>query len=362
MASRHALLAGGGTGGHIFPALALGAELLRRGWRVSFVGTAHGMEATLVPARGFAFHALPARPLLGRGALAQARALATVTRSALAARALVRREAVDVVVGTGGYASAPAVLGAWLARRPALLFEPNAHAGRANRWLSRFASAAAVAFAPAATELACATEVSGVPVRPEFFAVPEALPGAPDPAVLVLGGSQGAQSLNRALPAAVARLAERLPGLRIVHQCGARHLEEARALWAAAAPRARVEVLPFVEDVAGAMAAADLVVSRAGAVTLAEICAAGRPALLLPLGVAGGHQIDNARVLQAAGAARLLLPEELGPEALAAALGALLIDRAGLAGMARAARALARRDAAARIADRVEALARGTAA
>ncbi|MGE5232636.1 MAG: undecaprenyldiphospho-muramoylpentapeptide beta-N-acetylglucosaminyltransferase, partial [Acidobacteriota bacterium] len=339
MASRHALLAGGGTGGHIFPALALGAELLRRGWRVSFVGTAHGMEATLVPARGFAFHALPAKPLLGRGALAQVRALATVTRSALAARALVRREAVDVVVGTGGYASAPAVLGAWLARRPALLFEPNAHAGRANRWLSRFASAAAVAFAPAATELACATEVSGVPVRPEFFAVPEALPGAPDPAVLVLGGSQGAQSLNRALPPAVTRLAERLPGLRIVHQCGVRHLDEVRALWAAV-PGARVEVVPFVEDVAGAMAGADLIVSRAGAVTLAEICAAGRPALLLPLGVAGGHQIDNARVLQAAGAARLLLPEELGPEALAAALGALLIDRTGLAAMAHAARAL----------------------
>lgn len=356
MAERHALLAGGGTGGHVFPALALAAELGRRGWRVSFLGTAQGMEARLVPARGIPFHALPARPLLGRGGIAQGRALLTLGRSAFAARTLLRRLGVDVVVGTGGYASAPAVLGAWLARRPVLLFEPNAHAGRANRWLSRFASGGAAAFAPAALELACPTVVTGVPVRPEFFAVPEELPGAPAPSLLVLGGSQGAQAINRALPTALAGLVSRWPGLRVVHQCGARHREAVRAAWSAQGLGAGVEAVSFIEDVASAMAAADLVVSRAGASTLAEICAAGRPALLLPLAVAGGHQIANARLLEAAGAARVLEPEAVAGGGLGAALAALLADRPALRRMGRAARSLARAGAAAAIADRVEAL------
>jgi len=356
---RHALLAGGGTGGHVFPALAVAEELAARGWRVSFAGTPYGLEARLVPERGIPFHGLPARPLLGRGPLARARALATLARSAVAAAALVRRLDAAVVLGTGGYASAPAVVGGRLAGRPVLLLEPNARAGVANRWLSRWATAAAVGYAETARGLRCPATVTGVPVRRAFFAVPP-LPAAMEIAggVLVLGGSQGARQLNQALPAAAALLAAGMPGLRIVHQAGARNLDETRAAYAAAGvPAAQVEVVPFLDDVAGAMAASALLVSRAGAITVAEICAAGRAALLAPLAIARGHQEDNARLLAAAGAAELLTAADLAPEPLAARLGALLGDGARLAAMGRAARALARPDAAAAIAGQLESLA-----
>jgi UDP-N-acetylglucosamine--N-acetylmuramyl-(pentapeptide) pyrophosphoryl-undecaprenol N-acetylglucosamine transferase len=381
--ARHALLAGGGTGGHVFPALAVAEELLARGWRVSFAGTPTGLEARLVPERGIDFHVLPARPLLGRGPVAQARALATLARSAVSAAGLIRRLRVTAVLGTGGYVSAPAVVGGRLTGRPVLLLEPNARAGVANRWLSRCATAAAVGYAETARGLRCPATVTGVPVRPEFFAVPElsrnaaggvsGLSGAGElstseaPAILgatrallVLGGSQGARQLNRALPAAAALLLAGMPELRIVHQAGARHLDETRAAYAAAGASPRqVQVVPFLDDVAGAMAACSLLVSRAGAVTVAEICAAGRAALLAPLAIAKGHQQDNARVLAAAGGAEVLALPDLEPAPLASRLGALLADGPRLAAMGRAARALARPDAAAAIAGLLEELAGG---
>lgn len=355
----HVLLAGGGSGGHVFPALAVGAELASRGVRVSFAGAPQGMEARLVPRAGIAFHGLPARPLVGRGPLDKVRAAGTLLRSTLAARRLVRRLGADAVVGTGGYASAAAVLGARLARRPAMLVEPNARAGAANRFLSRFVAAAAIADPGAARDLACETELTGVPVRPEFFAVHEALPGAPAPALLVLGGSQGAQALNRTLPPALAAVAARGVAFTLVHQAGERHAEPTREAYAAAGFGAdRVRVVPFVDDVAAAMAAADLVLSRAGAITLAEICAAGRPALLLPLAIAGGHQVENARSLAARGAAALLVPAEATPDRAAELLATLLADRAALQAMGRRARTLAMPGAAAAIADRALVLAR----
>ena len=382
----HALLAGGGTGGHVFPALAVAEELLARGWRVSFAGTASGLEARLVPERGIDFHVLPARPLLGRGPRARVRALATLARSAVSAAGLIRRLGVTAVLGTGGYVSAPAVVGGRLTGRPVLLLEPNARAGVANRWLSRFATAAAVGYEETARGLKCPATVTGVPVRPAFFAVP-VLSGATEGGVsgepgavaetsggfgatrasrasslLVLGGSQGARQLNRALPAAAALLLAGMPELRIVHQTGARHLDETRAAYAAAGATARqAEVVPFLDDVAGAMAACRLLVSRAGAITVAEICAAGRAALLAPLAIAAGHQQDNARVLAAAGGAEVLALPDLEPAPLAARLGALLGDGPRLAAMGRAARALARPDAAAAIAGLLETLAGGPA-
>ena len=384
--ARHALLAGGGTGGHVFPALAVAEELLARGWRVSFAGTASGLEARLVPERGIDFHVLSARPLLGRGPVAQALALATLARSAVSAAGLIRRLGVTAVLGTGGYASAPAVVGGRLTRRPVLLLEPNARAGVANRWLSRFATAAAVGYAETARGLKCPATVTGVPVRAEFFSVPElsrnamggiswfsspaepgtseapAALGATRASLLVLGGSQGARQINRALPAAAALLLAGMPELRIVHQAGARHLDETRAAYAAAGASPRqVQVVAFVDDVAGAMAACSLLVSRAGAITVAEICAAGRAALLAPLAIAKGHQQDNARLLATAGGAELLALPDLEPAPLAARLGALLGDGPRLAAMGRAARALARPDAAAAIAGLLEELAGGRA-
>jgi len=368
-AERHALLAGGGTGGHVFPALAVADELLARGWRVSFAGSPGGLEARLVPERGIPFHGLAARPLLGRGPLAQALALATLARSAASAAVLIRRLGATVVLGTGGYVSAPAVVGARLAGRPVLLLEPNARAGVANRWLSRWATAAAVGYAATADGLHCPATVTGVPVRRAFFAAPAPPPAgaaattpagaaAPPPRLLVLGGSQGARQLNRALPAAAAQLLAAMPELRILHQAGARHLDETRAAYAAAGvPATRAEVVPFLDDVAGAMAASGLLVSRAGAITVAEICAAGRAVLLAPLAIAAGHQQDNARLLAAAGGAEVLGVADLEPGPLAARLAGLLGDGARLAAMGRAARSLARPDAAAAIADRLAALA-----
>ncbi len=359
----HVLLAGGGTGGHVFPALALAEELGRRGWALSFAGTESGLESRLVPARGLAFHHLPARPVVGRGPLDQAAAAWTLLSSAVAARRLVRRLETRVVVGTGGYASAPAVLGARLAGRPALLVEPNARPGAANRWLSRFAQRAVVAYSDAARGLRCPAVETGVPVRAEFFALPPPPPAAP-PRLLVLGGSQGARQLNLALPAALAAVRATRGGelpLRVLHQTGPRHLEETRAAYAAAGLE-EVQLAPFLDDVAAAMAGSHLVVSRAGAMTLAEICAAGRPALLLPLAIAGGHQVDNARILESAGAARVLAAAEFTPAPLAVVLDELVAAPARLAEMGRAARALARPGAAAAIADQVEELAQSRGA
>ena len=369
----HALLAGGGTGGHVFPALAVGEELVRRGWRVSFAGMAEGMEARLAAERGLPFHALSARPLLGRGLRAKAAALRTAASGAVAAARLVRRLGVDVVLGTGGYVSVPAVLGARLARRPVLLLEPNARAGVANRWLARWANGAAVAFAETRRDLRCPSIVTGVPVRAAFFAVGPPPPlGASDskrsdarPHLLVLGGSQGARQVNRLLPAAVARARRELPGLSVLHQAGVKNVEETRAGYRAAGLSSpAVEVVPFLDDVAGAMAASHLLVSRAGAITVAEICAAGRGALLLPLSIAQAHQVDNARLLAAAGAAEKMVAGSAGEagedatgEDLGARLTALLADPGRLAAMGRAARALARPDAVAAIADRLAELA-----
>ncbi len=353
-APRYALLAGGGSGGHVFPALAIGDELARRGWRVSFAGTATGMEARLVGTRGLDFVPLAARPLVGRSLAGRVAAAATLAGSALRARREIRSRGVDLVIGTGGFASAPAVVGAALARRPSLLVEPNAAAGAANRWLSRLAAGAALAYESTAKELACPSFVSGVPVRDAFFAAPplfESPLAALAPRLLVLGGSQGSRRLNLLLPPAVALAAERLPALAVVHQCGEKNLDEARELWQAAGVAERVDLRLFIDDVAAAMASATLVVSRAGAITLAEICASGRPSILVPLALAGAHQDANARRLEASGAALRLDETTATPEELATLLVELLAAPARVASMGRAARALARQGAAANIAD-----------
>ncbi len=364
--SRHALLAGGGTGGHVFPAIAVGRELAARGWRISYTGSETGLEARLVPKEGWPFHPLPAKAFLGRGVGAKLSALATLARSSFAARSLVKRLDVDAVLGTGGYASAPAVVGARLAGRPIVLLELNARAGVANRALARCATTAAVAFEDTRRDLSCPSAVTGVPVRDAFFAAPSGLPDGP-PRLLVLGGSQGARQVNRALPQAAPRLLAAIPELTITHQAGGKNVDEALAAYRAsglsAEQLARVAVVPFIEDVAGALSASHLIVSRAGAVTVAEICAAGRPALFLPLTIAKGHQVENARLLERAGAAEVLVEAGESPagafsERLADRLTALLSDCETLARYGAAARGLARPGAVAAIADEIEKVAR----
>jgi UDP-N-acetylglucosamine--N-acetylmuramyl-(pentapeptide) pyrophosphoryl-undecaprenol N-acetylglucosamine transferase len=354
----HLLLAGGGTGGHVFPALAVAVAAQRRGSRVSFVGGT-GMESRLVPERGIEFHALPAKPMLGRGLAAKAGAAVTLMTSTWRARNLARRLAPNAVLGTGGYASAAPVLGARLAGAPVILLEPNAAPGGANKGLSRFARGACIAFREAAEELACTSWLTGVPVRDELFAIPDGLPPfEPATQLLVLGGSQGAKQINELMPQALSALAASGTPLRVVHQCGANHVDSTRDAYLAAGVGATVHVVPFIADVPAAMAAAHLVVSRAGAITLAELCAAGRPSLLVPLSIAAGHQIDNARSLENAGAARLLRGDEASAERLTSLLGELLADRERLAGMAAAARRLARPGAADAIVDRLAEVAR----
>jgi len=356
---RHVLLAGGGTGGHVFPALAVAEELLARGWRVSFTGSPTGMEARLVAERGLEFHPLAAAPLVGRGVFGKVGALATLGRSGAAAASLIRRLGADAVLGTGGYVSAPALLGARLARRPVLLLEPNARAGVANRWFSRWATGAVVGYRETIQDLKCPCWVTGVPVRAAFFSVPALQAPIDALRLLVLGGSQGARQVNAALPEAAARLLALLPSLTILHQAGARNLEETRAAYAALGlGEPRVEVVPFLDDVAGAMARSHLLVSRAGAITLAEICAAGRPSVLIPLSIAQGHQMDNARLLADSGGAAVVPSDQLTPERLAGVLAELLGDAERLVRMGHAASALARPRAVKDIADRLEELER----
>jgi UDP-N-acetylglucosamine--N-acetylmuramyl-(pentapeptide) pyrophosphoryl-undecaprenol N-acetylglucosamine transferase len=334
----------------VFPALAVGEELGRRGWRVSYTGTATGMEASIAASRGLDFHALDASAVTGRRTLDRAAAMWVLLRSTLRARRLVRRLEAQVVVATGGYACVPAALGAWSLGRPVVLVEPNASAGLANRALSRIAAAAAVAWPEAARALHCPARETGVPVRREFFAAPEELPAGPPWRLLVLGGSQGATMLNEAVPPALDRLRQRGLPLSVVHQSGRGKEDGPRRAYSESAIDARVT--PFLDDVPGAMAASHLVLSRAGAVTLAEICAAGRPAVLFPLALAAGHQVENARALERAGAAEVV-EGAVETAVLAERLGRLLEPRS-LSSMARAARSLGRPGAAAAIAALIE--------
>ena len=355
-APRKALLAGGGSGGHVYPALAIGEELTRRGWNVALAGSPTGMEARIATDRGVDFVPLPARPLLGKSLWAKLVALATLVRSAFAARRVVREKAFTIVVGTGGYASAPAMLGGRLAHRPTVLLEPNAEAGLANRWASRFADAAAVAYEATAARLRCLSWVTGVPVRAAFFDIAP-LRTEGKPRLLVLGGSQGSQRINRLMPDVLSPLFDRLPELSVLHQCGEANLEATVAAYRAAGlDTPRLRIAAFLDNVPAAMAAVDLVVSRAGAITLAEICAAGRPAVLLPLAAAGDHQLANARHLADAEAATLIEDVALDADRLRADLAGLLADRARLVRMGAAARNLAHPQAASAIVDRIEAL------
>lgn len=346
---RAMVIAGGGTGGHVFPGLALAAEIRRRepGREVGWIGARGGLEAALVPRAGLPLTLLPMGGLLGRGVAKQVVALAQAKFAFLRClgRFLIRRPA--LTVGVGGYASGPAVLASAVLGVPTILLEQNAVPGTTNRWLSRLARAAAVAFPETSGALACRTVVTGNPVRAEVAAVPERTPG-PARRILIVGGSRGAHQINRAAAGAAADLAR--TGLYLVHQTGeADHEEVARAYRQAGVSG---EVHRFIDEMDAQYAAADLVVCRAGATTVAELAAAGRPALFVPFPHAtADHQRANARRMARTGAAEVLDPDDLTPETLAGAIRRLTDDPERLDRMARQARSQARPDAAARIAD-----------
>ena len=339
----------GGTGGHIFPGLAVARALRERGADVRWLGAAGGMETRLVPPHGIAIDTLAVQGVRGKGIGTLLRAPLRILAAVRAAGAVLRRERPDAVVSFGGYAAGPGGIAARLAGIPLLVHEQNRAAGMTNKALAKVARQVLVGFPQT-----FAKEVHvGNPVRAEIAAVapPEArdFDHAGPLRLLVLGGSQGARALNEAVPQAVAALG--MP-VEIVHQAGEKMLEAAHQAYAGAGVAARVE--PFIADMAAAYAWADLVVCRAGALTLAELCAVGVGSVLVPFPQAvDDHQTRNADYLVERGAA-VLLPQS---EQLAARLRDVLADLSADAGkrlaMARTARALARPDAAQRVADAV---------
>ncbi|HZD79867.1 MAG TPA: undecaprenyldiphospho-muramoylpentapeptide beta-N-acetylglucosaminyltransferase [Actinomycetota bacterium] len=350
-------IAAGGTAGHIFPALALGRRLADEGVQVGFVGTAAGQESRLVPAAGFAFAAVEARPFVRTVSIEMVRAPVAALRSVRQCRPLV--EDSDVVVGMGGYASVPAGLAALRGRRPLVLHEQNAVPGLANRSLAIPARSVALAFAEAARLLPKRTRtvVTGNPVRAEILAVPEdretlakearsELGLDPDRAtVVVFGGSQGALHVNRATVEAVERLRHR-GDLQILLLTGPANLAEVRRrLSENSIPLIRT--VPFLERMELAYAVADLIVGRAGATTVAEISVCGLPSILVPYPYATArHQEANARALAHAGAAAILMDHALSGAVLASRITELIGDRGRLRVMGARASAWARPDAA----------------
>ncbi|MDD9802782.1 MAG: UDP-N-acetylmuramate--L-alanine ligase [Deltaproteobacteria bacterium] len=363
------VIAGGGTGGHVMPALALGEALRDSGERVLFVGARRGIERRLVPEAGFELTTYGVRPFLGRGPIARLAALLALGIATLRALRLLRRRRAVLVIAVGGYASAPAALAGALLRLPVALVNTDAQPGSANRWLARLAKRVFVGFEAAAAAFPHpeAVRVTGVPLRAAFTAKL----GAAEPPrcgakgerlrLFAFGGSQGAAQLNRALLRALPRLSPQR--LSVVHQTGAASQEEAQRAWQAAGFDARV--VAFEDDMPARLRWADLVVCRAGAMSVAELALAGRAALLAPLShVGGGEQRGNARELEAAGAAQVLDARELPPgtdfdSAFAETLVTLLGDPEALREMGRRAALRARPDAAAQIAADCRALARG---
>jgi UDP-N-acetylglucosamine--N-acetylmuramyl-(pentapeptide) pyrophosphoryl-undecaprenol N-acetylglucosamine transferase len=350
------VFAGGGTGGHLFPGVAVAREVLRRhaGAEIVFVGAGRGIESRVLAREGFRLERVRSMGLMGKslGAIGRAVALAPVTVAD--ALSVLRRTRPDVVIGLGGYSAGPVVLLAALGGRPTMLMEQNAVPGFTNRLLGPVVRAAAVSYDAAADYFGAKAFVAGNPVRDAFFA-----PGHPRPdgrlRVLVLGGSQGAHTLNEAMVSAAPALAAAEPTVEVTHQTGERDLESVRARYRAAGMTARVE--PFLDTVAEEMWSADTVVCRAGATTLAEVAAAGRPALIVPLPqAANDHQRRNAAVLAQAGAADVVEEDVLGVE-FAPRLLALLRDSHRRSAMSAAVRRLARPDAARRVVDRIEHLA-----
>ncbi|MGE0744348.1 MAG: undecaprenyldiphospho-muramoylpentapeptide beta-N-acetylglucosaminyltransferase [Rhodospirillales bacterium] len=364
-APQRIVLAAGGTGGHVFPAQALAAALLARGHRLALVtdrrGHAYGDALGTIET-----HRIAAARIDG-GVAGKLRGAVELGCGYFQARRLLADLAPRAVVGFGGYPSVPVMLAAGRAGLPTLIHEQNAVLGRANRLLAGRVTRIAISFAAVSglrPQDAAKTVLTGAPVRPEIAA----LASRPWPAfegtlrVLVLGGSQGARVLSEVIPHAVARLAAELRArLSIAQQCRPEDIEAARAVYAGCG--ADVELATFFDDVPHRLAATHLFIGRAGASTCAEVTAAGRPAILVPyLHATDDHQTANARQIEAAGAAWVMPQGAFTAEALAARLEALLADPAALAAAAERSRAIGKPDAAARLADAVEALAGGNGA
>jgi UDP-N-acetylglucosamine--N-acetylmuramyl-(pentapeptide) pyrophosphoryl-undecaprenol N-acetylglucosamine transferase len=346
--SMRAILAGGGTGGHVIPALAIANELKHSySAECLFIGTARGIENRLVPAAGYALKLVRVGALKNVSLVTRAKTAFDLPRAVWDASRMLNEFAPDVVIGVGGYASGPAMLAAVVKHIPTLAFEPNVVPGFANRVVGRFVSGAAVHFEETAKYFRHA-EVTGVPVRQAFFEIAARRDGRPT--LLVFGGSQGAHAINAAMIRCLPELRRQAPGIHIIHQTGERDYHEALAAYASLGESA--EVFKFIEDMPAAFARADLVVCRSGASTVAEITAAGKPAIFVPFPrAADDHQRVNAEALAQSGAAVVVEESKLEGVWLAETIAALLGDRPRLEAMSAAARGLAHPNAARDIAE-----------
>src|SRR5215470_9085916 len=353
------LIAAGGTGGHIYPGIAVAQEIMRRdaNAKVRFVGTARGLESRLVPQAGFELTLIDSSRLKNVNLAARVRGLAMLPKSFLSTLSLLKQFKPDVVVGAGGYVSGPVVLTAALTKCPTLVMESNALPGWTNRVLARFVDRAAVSFEEALPFFRGKAVVTGNPVRREFFEIP---PKQREPgkfSLLVFGGSQGARAINEAVIAALPRLKELPVELRIKHQTGPADFEKVKAAYAAAGWGERGDVRSYIDNMMADFAEADLVLCRAGATTTAELIAAGKASIMVPFPFAADdHQRKNAEALQAAGAARMILQEDLSGDSLAAEIAKLVQAPQELNGMEEASRRLAHGDAAAAAVDMIEEL------
>jgi UDP-N-acetylglucosamine--N-acetylmuramyl-(pentapeptide) pyrophosphoryl-undecaprenol N-acetylglucosamine transferase len=350
--SRTLLIMAGGTGGHIFPGLAVAEQARAAGWQIVWMGARGGMEERLVPRHGYSTAWIRAKAARGKGLVQKLLLPANLLYSFWESARHIRRIRPDVVLGLGGYVAFPGGMMASLLGRPLALHEQNAIAGVANRVLAGVSDKVMVAFPKALPK----AEWTGNPVRADIASLPKPEERFRDRGgplrILVVGGSLGAQALNENVPRALALLD---PRPLVVHQAGEKHLDALRKHYADAGVQG--ELIAFIDDMAARYAAADLVICRAGAMTIAELSAGGLASVLVPFPFAvDDHQTANARFLADQGAAVLLPQKEMTPERLAAVIGKL--DRAQLLNMARKARALGKPDAAKVVAQRCMELAK----
>jgi UDP-N-acetylglucosamine--N-acetylmuramyl-(pentapeptide) pyrophosphoryl-undecaprenol N-acetylglucosamine transferase len=348
------LIAGGGTGGHVFPALAIAQEWLSRGAdrEVVLVGTQRGIEMKLVPAAGLPLETIRVAGLKGKGGTTLLKNLAMLGTGLKDAFGVLARQQPVVAFGVGGYAAGPMLLATWLRGIPNVIFEPNAEPGFTNKVLAHLAQRIATGYQISANAWGAKAVVTGNPVRAEFFQIAPRKPEKPY-RLLVTGGSQGALPVNRAFISAMELLAQRKNELRIVHQTGERDYNDVRAAYERCGIDA--EISPFLSNMAECFAWADVIVCRAGAITAAEVAAAGRAAIFIPFGRAtDSHQLRNAQEMTRAGAGRLIAEPELTAERLSKEIFSLLDQQGELEAVAAKARSLAHPHAAREIVNLIE--------
>lgn len=351
------LIAAGGTGGHIYPGIAVANEIMRRdeASEVLFVGTARGLEKRIVPENGFQLSLINSAGLKNVGVMGKIKGLSVLPRSFFEARRIIRQFRPHVVVGAGGYVSGPVLLMAAIMGVPTLVMDSNALPGFTNRQLARFVEKAALTFDEAVPFFGKKGVVTGNPVRQEFFDIPTK-ERSDEFHVLIFGGSQGARAINNAMSEALPQLSDLAGRLTITHQTGEHDFDDVLAAYAGSA-FVNADVRPFISDIFVEFGKADVIICRAGATTCAEIAAAGKAAIMVPFpGAADDHQRKNAEALEAAGAVRMILQTDLTADSLSEALRELIGSPERISEMERAALRLGRPDAASATVDLIEEL------